>query len=360
MVAAKVAKLFSPFNIRSLGFKIRIFVSPMCQYSALEGMPSEWHLVHLGSRGVGGAALVMCEATAVSPIGRISAGDLGIYNDEQVTAFQKINQFILQQGAVPAIQLAHAGRKASTDLPWKGGRPIGPDQQNGWQTVAPSALPFGEGYQTPTELTEPQIKNLIEQFRTATERSLRAGFKVVELHMAHGYLLHEFLSPLSNHRHDQYGGSLENRMRLPIEICAAVRKVWPNDLPLFVRISASDWVDGGWSVAESIEFVKAVKKIGVDLIDVSSGGAIPNVKMNIGPGYQVSFAAKIRQATQVLTGAVGMITESHQAEQILEEGSADVIFLARELLRDPYWPLRAARELKVNVAWPPQYERAKL
>ena len=330
----------------------------MCQYSSVDGMPNDWHMVHLGSRAVGGAGLVIVEATAVTPEGRISPGDLGIWNDDQIGAYQKITSFITAQGSVPGIQLAHAGRKASTAQPWNGGGPVN-SSEGGWQPVAPSALPFAEAYPTPHELTQPEIAAHVSKFAEAALRALEAGFKVIELHMAHGYLMHEFLSPLTNKRDDQYGGSLEARTRLPLHVAKAVRDVWPPDLPLFVRISATDWVEGGWDLDQSVTFAKWLRDIGVDLIDCSSGGLVPHAKVPVAPGYQVPFAATIRREVSMPTGAVGMITEAHQAEEILQKGEADVVILARALLRDPYWPFRAAKELSVDFPWPVQYVRAK-
>ncbi len=321
-------------------------------------MPGEWHLVHLGSRAVGGAALVIAEATAVSPEGRISPWDTGMWSDEHARSFSRITRFISEQGAVPGIQLGHAGRKASTETPWRGGCPI-PQEEGGWQPVAPSPLPFAEGYPVPREMTREDIERIVESFALAARWSLQAGFRVVELHMAHGYLLHQFLSPLTNRREDGYGGSFENRVRLPLEVAEAVREVWPDELPLFVRISATDWVEGGWSLEDSVKLSRRLKEIGVDLVDCSSGGVVPNAKIEVRPGYQVPFAEVVRRETGVMTGAVGLITEPEQAEEIVAGGRADAVLLARQLLRDPYWPLHAARALGADVPWPPQYERAK-
>lgn len=353
-----MSELFSPLEIRGIRFKNRIFVSPMCQYSCEDGMPGDWHLVHLGSRAVGGAALVIAEATAVSPEGRISPWDTGMWSDDHVRAFSRITRFVFEQGAVPGIQLGHAGRKASTDAPWRGGSPI-PREEGGWQPLAPSPLPFAEGYPMPREMTREDIEHVVESFARAARRSLQAGFKVVELHMAHGYLLHQFLSPLSNRREDEYGGSFENRVRLPLEVAEAVREIWPEELPLFVRISATDWVEGGWSLEDSVKLSRRLEEIGVDLVDCSSGGVVPNAKIEVRPGYQVPFAEVVRKETGVMTGAVGLITEPEQAEEIVAGGKADAVLLARQLLRDPYWPLHAALELGVDVPWPSQYERAK-
>ncbi|MFA7095313.1 MAG: NADH:flavin oxidoreductase/NADH oxidase [Gammaproteobacteria bacterium] len=354
-----MATLFSSFTLRSVTFKNRIFLAPMCQYSAENGVPNEWHLVHLGSRAVGGAALVMAEATAVVPEGRISPYDLGLWNDEQAQAFRPIVQFIKAHGAVPAIQLAHAGRKAATDAPWKGGRPLA-TAQGGWQPVGPSAIPFAAGYPTPREMTAADMDHVKDAFAAAARRALAAGFEVVEVHMAHGYLLHEFLSPLSNKRSDEYGGTLENRMRFPLRVAQAVRDAWPDDLPVFVRISATDWVEGGWDLPQSIELAQRLKTLGIDLIDCSTGGNVMHAEIPVGPGFQTPFATAIRQQAGIATGAVGLITEPTQAEQIVATGLADVVLLARELLRDPYWPLHAAEALGVDVPWPLQYERAKL
>jgi 2,4-dienoyl-CoA reductase-like NADH-dependent reductase (Old Yellow Enzyme family) len=350
--------LFDRYTIRNVTFRNRIFVSPMCQYSSDNGMPNDWHFVHLGTRAVGGAGMVMVEASGVSPAGRITAWDSGIWSEDHANAFRRIAGFVEAQGAVCGIQLAHAGRKASTDVPWRGGHFIhdGPDS---WQPVAPSAIPFREGDRVPHELTVPEIDEIVEQFVHATRLAQLAGFRVVELHMAHGYLLHEFLSPLSNARTDDYGGSLENRMRFPLRVAERVRATWPDDLPLFVRISASDWAEGGWDLPQSIEFAKRLGALGVDLIDCSSGGAIARAKVEIGPGYQVPFARAIRAEAGIATGAVGLITEPKQADEIIRSGSADAVLLARELLRNPYWPLHAARALGVDVPWPEQYQRAK-
>lgn len=352
-------QLFSPLQLRDLTFKNRIFVSPMCQYSAQDGVPNSWHMVHLGSRAIGGAALVIAEATAVKDIGRISPGDLGIWNDKQVEAFKPIVQFIKDNGAVPGIQLAHAGRKASVSAPWDGNRKVDP-KDGGWIPEAPSPVPFSSEYPTPREIQKSDLEGLLKDFVAATERSLKAGFQVVELHMAHGYLMHEFLSPLSNHRTDEYGGSLENRMRFPLQVAAAVRKTWPANWPVFIRISATDWApEGGWDADQSVQFAKELKKLGIDFIDCSSGGTLERPKIPVGPGYQVEFASRIRQEADIPTGAVGMITNAIQAETILREKLADAVLLARELLRDPYFPLHAAKELGADIAWPKQYERAK-
>jgi 2,4-dienoyl-CoA reductase-like NADH-dependent reductase (Old Yellow Enzyme family) len=353
-----MSKLFSPFKVRDIEFKNRIFVSPMCQYSSDDGMPTDWHLVHLGSRAVGGAALVMVEATAVSPEGRISPWDSGIWDEEHVEGFSRITRFIKEQGAVPGIQLAHAGRKASTDAPWRGGGPVS-EEDGGWQPVAPSEVPFAESSHVPRALDVGEIDAVVDQFVEAARRSLRAGFEMVEVHLAHGYLLHEFLSPLSNERDDEYGGSFENRIRLPLRVVEAVRAAWPENLPLFVRISATDWVEGGWTLEDSVRLSRYLKELGVDLVDCSSGGTSPDAKVPVEPGYQAPFAAEIRRETGIATGAVGLITEPEQAEELVAGEEADAILLARELLRDPYWPLRAAHELGAEVSWPPQYQRAR-
>ncbi len=349
--------LFAPLTLRGVTFRNRIFVSPMCQYSCVDGMPTDWHLVHLGSRAVGGAGLVIAEATAVSPEGRISPSDAGIWSDAHRQAFARIAAFVRAQGAVPGIQLAHAGRKASTEVPWKG-RGMVPPSAGGWETVAPSALPFSPTYPQPRALSLDDLDLVEAQWSTATGRAREAGFDVVEIHAAHGYLLHEFLSPLSNLRIDDYGGSLENRMRFPLRIVRAVRAAWPGKLPLFVRISATDWADGGWDIEQSVQFARAVRELGVDLIDCSSGGLASHQKIPAAPGYQVPFADRIRRDAQIATAAVGLITESSQANEILASGRADAVILARAMLRDPYWALHAAQELGVAMRWPDQYLRA--
>ncbi len=330
----------------------------MCQYSCVDGMPTDWHLVHLGSRAVGGAGLILAEATAVSPEGRISPDDTGIWNEDQATVFGSIATFISQQGAVPGIQLAHAGRKASTASPWKGGSTVSKND-GGWTTLAPSPIPFAEGHPVPRELASADLDQIVDQFVEAARRAMKAGFKVIELHCAHGYLLHEFLSPLANTRTDEYGAGLEGRMKFPLRVAAAVREVWPQSLPLFVRISATDWADGGWDLNQSIIFAGRLRDLGVDLIDCSSGGLVSYAKVPAKPGYQVPFASAIRKDVGIATGAVGLITEPQQAEDIVAHGEADVVFLARAMLRDPYWPIHAAKVLSVDFAWPVQYERAK-
>ncbi len=354
-----MSHLFSPFTLRSITFRNRIFVSPMCQYSSRDGMPTDWHLVHLGSRAVGGAGLVMVEATAVDPVGRISPDDSGIWSDAHTDAFRPIAAFVKAHGAVPAMQLAHAGRKASTQVPWLNGSGLA-DDARGWEPLGPSAIAFADGYRVPRAMTAAHIDTAVEQFVAAAKRALDAGFEVIEIHAAHGYLLHEFLSPLSNHRTDEYGGSLENRMRFPLRVVEAVRHVWPDTLPLFIRISATDWADGGWDLEQSLVFAKHLRILGVDLVDCSSGGNVATAKIPLGPGYQVAFAREIRTQSGIATGAVGLITGAKQAEGIIASGEADAVLLARQLLRDPYWPLHAARELDVEVAWPNQYLRAKM
>jgi len=352
-----MSHLFAPFTLRTLTFKNRIFVSPMCQYACVDGLPNEWHKVHLGSRAVGGAGLVMVEATAVSPEGRISPQDCGLWSDLQADAFAPIAAFIKQQGAVPAIQLAHAGRKASTDGTGRGG-PL-TSEEGAWTTLAPSALPFQSGWHSPKAMDKPDIQKVIDDFVKAAQRSLKAGFEVIELHMAHGYLLHQFLSPLSNQRTDEYGGSLENRLRLPLEIAKQTRAIWPDKWPMFVRISATDWAEKGWDLEQSLVLSRELKKMGIDLIDCSSGGLLPDAKIPIAPGYQVPFAEVIKKEVGIATGAVGLITEAKQAEAIIAKGQADGVFLARAMLRHPYWALDAAHELGAAIVWPKQYLRAK-
>jgi 2,4-dienoyl-CoA reductase-like NADH-dependent reductase (Old Yellow Enzyme family) len=353
-----MSKLFSPLKIRDVELKNRIAVSPMCQYSSEDGMPTDWHLVHLGSRAAGGAALVIAEATAVSPEGRISPDDAGIWDEKHVIANTRITSFINSQNAVPGIQLAHAGRKASTFSPWNGSGKVN-ENEGGWQTIAPSAIPFAENYPIPKEMSKDDIQMVIDQFRKAAERSVKAGFKVIEIHMAHGYLMHEFLSPKSNQRKDEYGGKLENRCRLSIEVAKAVREVIPGGMPLFVRISATDWIDDGWDIEQSVQLCKWLKETGVDLIDCSSGGNINKALIPAGPGYQIPFSEKIKNEVGILTGGVGLITSPEQAEQIIKNGQSDLVELARQMLRDPYWPLHAAKQLNIDVKWPNQYLRAK-
>lgn len=350
--------LFQPLKIRSIELKNRIVVSPMCQYSSKDGFANDWHLVHLGSRAVGGAGLVISEATAVSPQGRITHHDLGIWKDEHIDFLKRISLFIEENNSVPGIQLAHAGRKASHHRPWEGGAVL-KENENPWITEAPSAISYKQDEPLPHELTKDEILNIITDFKNAAVRAREAGFKVMELHGAHGYLLNEFLSPLSNQRKDEYGGSFDNRIRFIVRITETVRDVWPEQLPLFVRISATDWVEGGWTIEDSVALATILKTKGVDLIDCSSGGNSPGQKIPVGPLYQVPFAERIKKETGMMTGAVGLITTAQQAENILNRQQADLIILARQLLRDPYFPLHAAKELNVAVAWPPQYERAK-
>jgi 2,4-dienoyl-CoA reductase-like NADH-dependent reductase (Old Yellow Enzyme family) len=349
--------LFTPFRLRGIELKNRIAVSPMCEYSAQDGHPAQWHLVHLGSRAVGGAALVMTEATGVSAVGRISPADTGLYLDSHVEAWRPIVEFIREQGAVPGIQLAHAGRKGSTSIPWLGDGAVA-IKDGGWEPVAPSVEPFNTTYPVPKALSVAEIDQVVQEFVAAAKRAIQAGFQVVEIHAAHGYLLHEFYSPLSNQRTDEYGGSFENRIRMVLRVTNAVREVWPEQLPVFMRISATDWKEGGWDIEQSVELCRRLKGLAVDLVDVSSGGVVPGVRVPVGPGYQVGFAATIRSGAGIATGAVGMISDPGQAETIILTGQADIVFLARELLRDPYWPRRAAKELGEKIKPPVQYERA--
>ena len=349
--------LFEPLQIRGLTLKHRVVVSPMCQYSSEDGFANDWHLVQLGRFAVGGASLVFTEANAVLPDGRISPSDLGIWKDEHIEPLARIVRFIKAQGAHAGTQLAHAGRKASTAEPWNGGRAVDV-KDGGWRPVyAPSPIAFNESYVPPTALDKAGIQRVVQAFSDAAKRALAAGFEVIEIHAAHGYLLHEFLSPLSNQRTDEYGGSFDNRTRAVREVVEAIRKVWPEQLPLFMRISASDYLPDGWTPEESVELAKAVKSMGVDLIDCSSGGLVGGVKIPVGPGYQVPFADKVRREAGMLTGAVGMILSGPQADQIIRNGNADVVLLARELLRNPNWALSAARVLKQKVQWPKQHER---
>ena len=353
-----MAKLFTPLTIKSVTLKNRIVVSPMCEYSSVDGFANEWHLVHLGSRAVGGAGLIITEATAVSPEGRISPNDLGIWKNAHLDKLKTIVSFIHQHGSVAGVQLAHAGRKASFPAPWKGTVQLS-KEQGGWQTVAPSPIPFNEENMLPEALTLEGIKKVIDDFKAAAQRALKAGFKLVEIHAAHGYLIHQFLSPLSNQRTDEYGGSFENRVSLLTEITEAIQSVWPKELPLFVRISATDWAPGGWNENDTVRLAAVLKNKGVDLIDCSTGGIIPGVKISIVPGYQVSFAALVKKEAGILTGAVGMITGAEQAEEILVKDEADLIVMAREMLRNPYFPLHAAQRLGAEAEWPVQYLRAK-
>ncbi|QFZ23686.1 NADH:flavin oxidoreductase/NADH oxidase [Saccharothrix syringae] len=350
--------LFSPLTLRSVTLPNRVAVSPMCQYSARDGHPDEWHLVHLGSRAVGGAGLVITEATAVQAVGRISPQDTGLWDDAHVASWRPIADFIRANGAVAGVQLAHAGRKASTYAPFAVGRGGVPDAEGGWTPVAPSAEAFHESYRTPVELDADGIARVVADFAAAARRAVEAGFQLVEVHAAHGYLLHQFLSPLSNHRTDGYGGSLDNRTRLAREVTAAVRDAVGDAVPVLVRISATDWVEGGWTGDDSAVLARDLVALGADLVDVSTGGNVPAADIPVGPGYQVRFAEAVRLKADVPTGAVGMITDARQAEQVLADGSADLVLLGRELLRDPYWPLHAAAQLGVQVSPPKQYARA--
>lgn len=351
--------LFDPWELRALSFRNRIGVSPMCQYSAEDGFATDWHLVHLGSRAVGGAGMVMVEATAVEAIGRISPQDMGLWSDAHAEPLSRVARFLRDHGAVAGIQLAHAGRKASTSRPWEGGGPLSP-AQGGWETIAaPSAIPFEAGCPRPQALDDAGIRRVAQAFAAATDRAIGAGFQLVEIHAAHGYLLHEFLSPLSNHRTDAYGGAFDNRIRLLLEVVDTVRGRCPEGMPVFVRISATDWAEGGWDADQSVELARRLKGRGVDLVDVSTGGLVPNVKIPVGPGYQAPFAARIKQEAGIPTAAVGLISAPEQADAVIREGQADMVLLGRELLRNPYWPLHAAQALGHEMAWPPQYERAK-
>ena len=352
-------KLFSPLQIKSLRFKNRMVISPMCQYSATDGFANDWHLVHLGSRASGGAALIIQEATAVSPEGRISPGDLGLWKDEHIKKLQSINQFIISQNAIPGIQLAHAGRKASVSEPWNGNKKL-EETDGGWNTVAPSALGYHSNEKPPIALDKTGIQKVISDFKSATKRAVKAGYQVVEIHAAHGYLLHQFLSPLSNTRTDAYGGSFENRIRLLLEVLEAVQTEWPENLPLFVRISATDWADGGWNIEESVQLSQLLKEKGVDLMDVSSGGLVSHQQISLGPNYQVPFAERIKKDIGILTGAVGLITDADQSEAIVATGKADLVLFARESLRNPNLALDFAKELGADISWPKQYERAKI
>ncbi len=352
--ACQPVDLLTPLVLRSVTLRNRIAMSPMCQYSAQDGLADDWHLVHLGSRAVGGAGLVMVEATAVSPEGRITPGDLGLWDDHHVEPLARIRRFVESQGAVPAIQLAHAGRKASTDVPWKGGKPLAPGD-GAWQAVGPSPLPFSDQHPTPHALSEDEIEGIAQKFLAATRRALAAGFKVIELHAAHGYLLHSFLSPLSNQRSDRFGGSFDNRTRLVVDLATRMREIMPAGLALFVRISATDWVEAGWSVDESVELSRRLGAAGIDLIDCSSGGVVPLAKIPVGPGYQTPFASRIKLEAGIATGAVGLVTEPLQANEIIAHCDADLVFLGRELLRNPYWAHRAYCDLNEEPNWPPQY-----
>ena len=351
------AELFAPLTIRGVTFRNRIGVSPMCQYACEDGFATDWHLVHLGSRAVGGAGMVMVEATGVEHRGMISPFDMGIYKDDHIAPLARIAAFVKEQGAVPAIQLAHAGRKASTHRPWEGGAVV-PQNQGGWQTVAPSPVPFRPADPAPAELSQEQIRQIIDAFVAAARRARSAGFQLIEIHSAHGYLLHQFLSPLSNFRTDAYGGSFDNRTCLLLEVASAVRAVWPETLPLFVRLSCTDWVEGGWTIEDSVALARRLQSAGVDLIDCSSGGADLRAQIPLAPGYQVPFARRIRRETGIRTAAVGLITSPQQANEVIQSGHADLVLLAREFLRDPYFPLHAARALGAPVQAPVRYARA--
>ena len=352
--------LFTPLTLRALTLRNRVVVSPMCQYSSTDGFATDWHLVHLGAFAVGGAALVFTEATAVTPEGRISPHDLGIWNDAHIPMLRRINDFLHAQGALSGIQLAHAGRKASTRRPWEGSGMVAP-ADGGWANVlAPSAISFADNYPKPHALTREGIAGVVAAFRDAAQRARSAGFQVIEVHAAHGYLLHQFLSPLANARDDEYGGSFENRIRLTLEVVDAVRTVWPDDAPLFVRLSATDWAPGGWDIDECVQLAARLAANGVDLVDCSSGGLAAGAKIPIAPGYQVPFARRLRHDGRIATGAVGLITTAEHAEQIVRDGDADVVLMARELLRHPRWPLEAAHKLGAEISWPKQYERARL
>ncbi|MGA9523048.1 MAG: NADH:flavin oxidoreductase/NADH oxidase [Myxococcaceae bacterium] len=352
-----MSHLFQPLSLRAVTFRNRAWVSPMCQYSARDGLPNDWHFVHLGSRAIGGAGLIVAEATSVSPEGRISPSDTGLWNDAHLDAWSRVTRFARDHGAAIGVQLAHAGRKASTRPPWKE-RGYVPPEEGGWVTVGPSPVAFGD-LPSPREMTDADLRKVIEDFAAATKRAVDAEFDVIELHAAHGYLLHQFLSHLSNQRTDGWGGSFERRIRLTLEVTRAVRQVWPEEKPLFVRISATDWVDGGWDVESSVELARRLKPLGVDLLDVSTGGVVPNATIPVGPGYQVPFARAVRHGAEIATAAVGMLTDAKQVEAYLAGGDADAAFLAREMLRDPYWPLHAAHALGESIPWPVQYDRAR-
>jgi len=350
--------LFSPLVLRSVEFHNRIFVSPMCMYSSENGMPNDWHFVHLGSRAVGGASMVCVEASGVTPEGRITPWDAGIWSEAHARAWAPIARFLRDHGAVPAIQIAHAGRKASCNKPWLGGKALAPNE-GGWQTLGPSNIAFGH-YPPPRAMSRDDIKRTVDDFARAAQLSLDAGFDVVEIHGAHGYLIHEFVSPLSNQRTDEYGGSFDNRIRLALEVTRAVRDVWPADKPVMYRLSATDWAEGGWDLAQSIELSRRLKLVGIDMIDCSSGGNIHDATVPLGPGYQVPFAAAIRKEADIPTLAVGLIVDAVQAEQIVALGQADAVCLARAMLRDPYWPRHAASQLRVEMPWPDPYKRADM
>src|SRR5579862_8989181 len=352
-----MAQLFDPLSIRGITLQNRIVVSPMCQYSSQDGFANDWHLVHLGGRAVGGPGLVFTEATAVTAEGRITAEDLGIYNDAHVEFLHRIVRFLKGQGVVPGMQIAHAGRKGSTQKPWVGSSKVSP-ADGGWVPVAPSAVPFSETYPMPRALLKEEIRGIVDAFAAAARRALEAGFQVLEIHAAHGYLAHEFFSPLSNLREDEYGGSFENRTRFGREVVSALRKVWPDNLPLFIRISATDWKEGGWDLDQAVELSKQLKPLGVDLVDCSSAGLVVDQKIIAGPGFQVPFSERIRRDANILTSTVGLIETKEQVVDILAKNQADLVLMAREFLRDPYWPLRTARELKQPISWPAQYLRA--
>jgi 2,4-dienoyl-CoA reductase-like NADH-dependent reductase (Old Yellow Enzyme family) len=349
------ADLFSPLQIRGVTLRHRVAMSPMCQYSSQDGLANDWHLVHLGSRAAGGVSLIMVEATAVTPEGRITPADMGIWDDGHVEPLARIARFVEGQGSVPGIQLAHAGRKASCDVPWKGGRSLKTPAEGGWTVVGPSPIPFREGDPVPVPLDEAGIDGVVAAFEAAARRALAAGFRLIEIHSAHGYLLHEFLSPLSNYRTDQYGGSLENRMRFLLRVARRLRSILPSEMPLFIRISATDWADGGWDIDQSVVLAGALRELGVDLIDVSSGALVPHAKIPVGPGYQIPLARRIRHEAGIKTGAVGMITDLDQARSIIADGDADLVLLGRELLREPYWALKAQQQMGIEPHWPVQY-----
>jgi 2,4-dienoyl-CoA reductase-like NADH-dependent reductase (Old Yellow Enzyme family) len=357
--SAGLPTLFQPLALRGVAARNRIMISPMCQYSATGGVPDEWHFVHLGSRAVGGAGIVMTEATAVEPIGRITPYDLGLWNDEQEAAFTRIAAFIAKQGALPGIQLAHAGRKASHLRPWEGRRPLLANE-GGWEVVGPSPLPWADGDLVPRELAAADIAALVEKYRSSAQRASRAGFKIVEIHAAHGYLLHSFLSPLSNKRNDEYGGPIERRARLLLEVVAVVRSVWPAELPVFIRVSATDWAAGGWNVEDTVWLARQLALRGVEVVDCSSGGTVPEQNVPTSPGYQVPLAAQVRREAKIKTAAVGLTSAATQAEQILVRGETDLIVIGRMALWDPYWPYHAAKELGVKAALPIQYARADI
>ena len=363
MPAIETTHLFTPLKLRSLELRNRIVVSPMCQYSSPGGFATDWHLVHLGSRAIGGAAVVFTEATAITAEGRISPDDLGLWSDDHIPPLARITRFIREHGALAGIQLAHAGRKAATAAPWigtpgtPGGKPL-PESER-WPIIAPSPIAYASDHQTPHALSLAEIRGVIDAFTAAARRARQAGFQILEIHAAHGYLIHQFLSPISNHRTDEYGGSFDNRCRLLCEVIEAVRAIWDDALPLWVRISASDWTEGGWTIDDSVALARRVKPLGVDLIDCSSGGNVATAQVPVGPGYQTPFAERIRRDTSILTAAVGMITSPEQADHIIRTGQADLVVLARELLRHPYWPLTAAGRLSHPAPWPNQYLRAK-